>query len=119
MKAAMTGFSGMKNNSSSESEAMDWLESMGRATVSNSLPDGGIWSDVDGPSLLAAASSLQLIPANAHFLIRLQRLAAVAARIPAKPDVPRLSSSMIKKLLADPFVSGTSVRVQEDPYEGI
>lgn len=103
-----------------EAEAMDWLRQMGTSAVSNDpLPEGGLWGTVDGPSLLAAASSLQLITANAHFLIRLQRLAATAARLPGRPSAPKLSSSAVRKLLTDPFVSGANIRRQEDPFEGI
>lgn len=102
-----------------DSEAMEWAEHLVRAPVSNVVPHGGAWGEVDGPTLLASASSLQLIPANVHFLTRLQRLAAAAARLPARPHARRLSSSTVKKLLADPFVSGADVRRQEDPYEGI
>lgn len=103
-----------------ESEAMDWLRQMSTSAVSNGpLPEGGLWNIVDGPSLLAAASSLQLITANAHFLIRLQRLAAVAARLPVRESAPKLSSSAVRKLLTDPLVGGPNVRMQEDPFEGI
>lgn len=98
---------------------MGWAEHLVRARVSNIIPQGGPWDEVDGPTLLAAASSLQLIPANVHFLTRLQRLAAAAARLPERPQARRLSSSTVKKLLADPFVSGADVRMQEDPYEGV
>lgn len=98
---------------------MQWAEHLVRAPLANVVPQGGAWGEVDSPTLLAAASSLQLIPANVHFLTRLQRLAAAAARLPARPKARRLSSSTVKKLLADPFVSGADVRRQEDPYEGI
>lgn len=103
-----------------ESEAMDWLRQIGTSAVSNRpFPQGGLWDMVDGPSLLAAASSLQLITSNAHFLIRLQRLTAVAGRLPARSSAPKLSSSAVRKLLTDPFVGGANVRMQDDPFEGI
>ena len=109
----------MQDNAFTQAEAAELLQQMVQAPVSTTPPQGGAWADVDGPSLLAAASTLQLIPSNAHFLTRLQRLAAAAARLPENPRARRLSSSLIKKLLADPFVSGSSVLSQEDPYEGI
>lgn len=98
---------------------MEWLNQMSNVQISNTIPQGGTWDEVDGPTLLAAASSLQLIAENAHFLTRLQRLAAAAARLPERPQARRLSSSAVKKLLADPFVSGPDIVCQEDPYEGI
>lgn len=106
-------------DSMADADGMEWAEHLVQARVPNITPQGGTWDEVDGPALLAAASSLQLIAANVHFLTRLQRLAAAAARLPARPQARRLSSSTVKKLLADPFVSGADVRRQEDAYEGI
>ncbi|QSZ54353.1 hypothetical protein RI444_08480 [Paenarthrobacter sp. AT5] len=109
----------MYDNAFTQAQAAELLQGMVQAPVSTTPPQNGAWANVDGPSLLSAASSLQLISSNAHFLTRLQRLAAAAARIPENPKAQRLSSSLVKKLLADPFVSGSDVLAQEDPYEGI
>lgn len=71
-----------------DSKPMEWAEHLVQTPVSNIIPHGGAWGEVDGPTLLAAASSLQPIPANVHFLTQLQRLAAAAARLPARPQAP-------------------------------
>ncbi|MFM9918849.1 hypothetical protein [Lacisediminihabitans sp. H27-G8] len=77
------------------------------------------WGDIDGPSLLAVASSLQLRLTNVHALVRLQRLAAFAARLPPRPAARKLSSSTIKRLLNLDEVGGPDIRQQEDAFEGI
>lgn len=79
----------------------------------------GPWDLVDGPTLLAAASALQLRLDNVHGLLRLERLAAMAARLPPIQHPRPLSSSQIKKLLRDEQVGGEYIRSQEDDYEGI
>ncbi|WP_143681770.1 hypothetical protein [Actinacidiphila glaucinigra] len=81
--------------------------------------DGKPWDAVDGPSLVRSAAALQLIPENIPCLVRLQRLAAVGACLPHRPDAPRLSPSRLRSLLKDPVISSPTVRAQEDPYNDL
>jgi hypothetical protein len=77
------------------------------------------WAQLDGPSLAACAAALQLLPENIPFLTRAQRLAAVGAALPARPDAPPISSSRLRAVLKDPLISGEFVRAQEDPYDDV
>ncbi|WP_147286267.1 hypothetical protein [Streptomyces parvulus] len=77
------------------------------------------WNGVDGPSLVRSAAALQLIPENIPCLVRLQRLAAVGACLPGRPESPRLSPSRLRSLLKDPVISCAAVRSQEDPYNDL
>ncbi|MGW5638522.1 hypothetical protein [Streptomyces sp. NPDC003832] len=77
------------------------------------------WDAVDGPLLVQAASALQLMPENLPCLVRLQRLAAVGACLPSRPQAPRLSPSRLRSLLKDPVIGSPSVRAQEDPYNDL
>jgi hypothetical protein len=77
------------------------------------------WDAVDGPSLVQSAAALQLIPENIPCLVRLQRLAAVGACLPKRPDAPRLSPSRLRSLLKEPVISSPAVRAQEDPYNDL
>ncbi|MFF3547155.1 hypothetical protein ACFYXD_35620 [Streptomyces platensis] len=77
------------------------------------------WNAVDGPSLVRSAAALQLIPENVPCLVRLQRLAAVGACLPSRPEAPRLSPSRLRSLLKDPVISSPAVRSQEDPYNDL
>jgi hypothetical protein len=85
----------------------------------STIDDPSIWSEVDGPTLLAVVSALQLRPDNADTLVRLGRLAGVAATLPERPDARRLSSSTLRRLLSVEEVGGPMVRALEDPYEGL
>ena len=75
------------------------------------------WASIDGPTVLAAAASLQLDRRNVHAMLRLERLAALAARHPARTTNP-LSTSQLKRLIALDAVSGDRIRRNEDEYEG-
>lgn len=77
------------------------------------------WNAVDGPSLVRSAAALQLIPENVPCLVRLQRLAAVGASLPSRPEAPRLSPSRLRSLVKDPVISSAAVRSQEDPYNDL
>lgn len=77
------------------------------------------WGEYDGPALLAAAATLQLNPANVGTRLRLHRLAATAAALPPHPEARRLSTSALKRALADETVGGSRVRSAEDPFEGM
>ena len=81
--------------------------------------DHSIWSEIDGATLLAVASALQLRPDNAGTLVRLGRLAGVAATLPERAEARRLSSSTLRRLLSVEEVGGPMVRAMEDPYEGL
>ncbi|MEU2977767.1 hypothetical protein ABZ678_12345 [Streptomyces hirsutus] len=77
------------------------------------------WNAVDGPSLVRSAAALQLIPENIPCLVRLQRLAAVGACLPSRPEAPRLSPSRLRSLVKDPVIGSATVRSQEDPYNDL
>ncbi|WP_159027687.1 hypothetical protein, partial [Streptomyces sp. NRRL S-1896] len=83
------------------------------------VSDAKPWNTVDGPSLVRSAAALQLIPENVPCLVRLQRLAAVGACLPSRPEAPRLSPSRIRSLLKDPVIGSAAVRSQEDPYNNL
>ncbi|MEB0003942.1 hypothetical protein QN357_13495 [Cryobacterium sp. RTC2.1] len=77
------------------------------------------WNDIDGPALLAVAGGLQLRLDNVHALVRLQRMAAFAARLPARPEARPLSSSAVRRILDLEEIGGAAIHSQEDPFEGI
>ena len=77
------------------------------------------WADLDGPSLASCAAALQLVPENVPCLIRAQRLAAIGAALPARPDAPPLAPSRLRAILKHPLISGDAVRREEDLYDGI
>ena len=81
--------------------------------------DARPWAELDGPSLVGCAAALQLLPENIPYLIRAQRLAAIGAALPARPDARPLSPSRLRALLKDPLISGEYVRSQEDPYDDV
>jgi len=81
--------------------------------------DTAPWVEVDGQSLVSAASALQLMPQNIPRLLRLQRLAAIGAALPSRPGAPRLSPSRLRAILKHPMVSNSDVRSQEDPYDDL
>ncbi|MFC9858813.1 MULTISPECIES: hypothetical protein [unclassified Streptomyces] len=83
------------------------------------VSDAKPWNTVDGPSLVRSAAALQLIPENIPCLVRLQRLAAVGACLPSRPEAPRLSPSRIRSLLKEPVIGSAEVRSQEDPYNDL
>ncbi|MFF1873001.1 hypothetical protein [Kitasatospora herbaricolor] len=87
--------------------------------MATTVLSGRPWQDVDGPSLAACAAALQLLPQNIPRLLRLQRLAAIGAALPHRPNAVRLSPSKLRALLKDPLVSSSTVRAQEDPYDDL
>lgn len=56
---------------------------------------------------------------NIHYLIRLQRLAAIGASLPARSSAPWLSLSRLRNLPRHPLVSGQGVQSTEDLYDDI
>lgn len=91
---------------------------MGVPWPDTSLPRSR-WVSADGPRLLAVASALQLLPQNAGFLLPLGRLAGAAATVPARPNSPAFSSSLVRSLLSLDGVGGEGVQRMQDPYEGL
>ncbi|WP_369371732.1 hypothetical protein AB1046_23730 [Promicromonospora sp. Populi] len=79
----------------------------------NSIP-----KTVDGPSLVAAASGLMLLPENASRLVRLHRLAALGMALPENGARP-VSPSAVRSILKQEDIGGRSVLVQEDPYSEV
>ncbi len=81
--------------------------------------DGLPWAEVDGPSLVSCAAGLQLLGENIPCLLRIQRLAAIGASLPARPGAPFLAPSRLRALLKHEYVAGEMVRSQEDPYDDL
>lgn len=77
------------------------------------------WRDMDGPTLLATASTLQLNPQNISWLLRLQRLASIAATLPEVPSARMPSPWKIQKLLSLQGINDRGTKHQQDPYEGV
>jgi hypothetical protein len=74
--------------------------------------------NVDGPSLVAAASGLMLLPENAPRLLRLDRLAALGMALPGS-GASAVSPSAVRSILRREDIGGPSVLVQEDPYSQV
>lgn len=70
---------------------------------------------IDGPSIVAAASGLMLLPTNASRLIRLQRLAALGMAL-ADTGAGPASPSAIRSVLKQEDIGGSSILTMEDPY---
>ena len=81
--------------------------------------DARPWADMDGPSLAGCAAALQLLPENIPCLLRAQRLAAIGAALPARPDASPLSPSRLRAVLKHPLIAGEAVLTQEDPYDDV
>lgn len=77
------------------------------------------WVGLDGPSVAMAAAALQLLPQNIPCLLRTQRLAAVGAALPARPQTRSLTPSGLRRLLREPVIDDDAVRQQEDSYDDI
>ena len=82
-------------------------------------PTGNPWRDMDGPTLLATASTLQLNPQNISWLLRLQRLASIAVTLPEVPSARMPSPWTIQKLLSLQGINDRHTEHQQDPYEGV
>lgn len=77
------------------------------------------WIELDGPSVLRAAAALQLLRENIPCLLRVQRLASIAAGLPPLPSPSRLSTSTLRGLLKNTLIADPSVLGAEDPYDDI
>ena len=73
---------------------------------------------VDGPSVVAAASALMLLPENASRHLRLHRMAALGMALEDR-QISAASSSAIRALLKIDDVGGPDVLRQEDPYSDV
>jgi hypothetical protein len=60
-----------------------------------------------------------LLPENIPCLLRAQRLAAIGAALPARPDAPPVSPSRLRAVLKHPLIADEDVRAQEDPYDDV
>lgn len=73
---------------------------------------------VDGPSVVAAASALMLLPENASRHLRLHRMAALGMSLDDR-QISAASSSAIRALLKIDDVGGPDVLREEDPYSDV
>lgn len=73
----------------------------------------------DPADLAAGVGALQLLPANADHLLRLERLAGVVAALAAaKPgDRPQLSAGRWRSLINSPPIADEALVSAEDPFE--
>lgn len=73
---------------------------------------------IDGPSLVAAASGLMLLPGNASRLVRLHRLVALGMALPDN-GAKLASPSAVRGVLKHEDFAAPSVLMQEDPYSEV
>ncbi|KAA9087221.1 hypothetical protein [Microbacterium radiodurans] len=78
----------------------------------------GVPQRVDGPSLVAAASGLMLLPTNASRYVRLHRLAALGMALPDH-GAGAVSPSTIRSILKRDDVGGPRILMLEDPYSEV
>ncbi|TSI12868.1 hypothetical protein [Brevibacterium aurantiacum] len=83
-----------------------------------SIRTDNVPSTVDGPSIVAAASGLMLLPENASRLLRLHRMAALGMALEDR-QISAASSSAIRALLKTDDIGGPDVLRQEDPYSDV
>lgn len=79
----------------------------------DSVPRG-----IDGPSLVAAAAGLMLLPTNASRLVRLHRLAALGMSLD-ESGTPPASPRAIRSILKREDIGGERILMQEDPYSEV
>lgn len=79
----------------------------------NNLP-----GNLDGPSIVAAASALMLLPENASRQLRLHRMAALGMALEDR-QVSAASSSAIRALLKRDDIGGLDILQLEDPYSEV
>ncbi len=82
------------------------------------IDTGKVPQNIDGPSLVAAASGLMLLPENASRLIRLHRLAALGMSL-SDNKAPAASASALRSILRHQDIGGPGVLMQEDPYSEV
>jgi hypothetical protein len=74
--------------------------------------------NIDGPSLVAAASGLMLLPENASRLLRLHRLSALGMALADNGASP-VSPSAARSILKNEDIGGPGVLMHEDPYSEV
>lgn len=74
--------------------------------------------NINGPSVVAAASALMLLPENAARLIRLHRLAALGMALDDN-HVASVSPNAIRSLLKTDDIGGSAILSHEDPYSEV
>lgn len=79
---------------------------------------GGVPQQVDGPSLVAAASGLMLLPTNASRYVRLHRLAALGMALSGR-GARAASPSAVRSILKREDVGGPQILKLEDPYSEV
>ncbi|MBM9460259.1 hypothetical protein JK386_10120 [Nocardioides sp. zg-536] len=73
---------------------------------------------VDGPSVVAAASALMLLPENASRHLRLHRMAALGMALGDR-QISAASASAVRALLKRDDIGGPDVLREEDPYSDV
>lgn len=73
---------------------------------------------VDGPSVVAAASALMLLPENASRHLRLHRLAALGMTLEDR-KIPAASPSAVRAMLKMEDIGGAHLLQHEDPYSDV
>lgn len=79
---------------------------------------GNVPRRIDGPSLVAAAAGLMLLPENASRLARLHRLAAFGMALQDEGSPPATPSS-IRSILSRKDIGGPQIVMQDDPYSEV
>lgn len=79
---------------------------------------GGMPKQVDGPSLVAAASGLMLLPANISRHVRLHRLAALGMAM-GDNGTMSVSPSALRSILKKDDIGGPRILMLEDPYSEV
>lgn len=83
-----------------------------------SIPTGRVPQNIDGPSLVAAASGLMLLPENAPRLVRLHRLAALGMALDDN-HASSMGPNAVRSLLRTDGIGGPGILAQEDPYSEV
>lgn len=78
----------------------------------------GLPRGIDGPSVVAAAGALMLLPQNASHLIQLHRLAAVGMALSDR-GIPLASPSIVRALLRRKDIGGSQIQRLEDPHSEV
>ncbi|MCW2165030.1 hypothetical protein B0I12_002185 [Microbacterium hydrothermale] len=78
----------------------------------------GVPTHMDGPALVAVASALMLLPANAARNVRLHRLAALGMAM-RDNDARAISPSGARAILKKDDIGGPSILMLEDPYSEV
>lgn len=83
-----------------------------------SIPKGRVPQSIDGPSLVAAASGLMLLPENASRFVRLHRLAALGMALDDN-RASTMSPNAVRSILKTEDIGGPRILAHEDPYSEV